>query len=634
MNFLERNLESLGNNNAQMIAELIANCEFPTNRKCERSSTGVMYYRHEHDRRWMHLTSAYAPEEEAARQCERLLHDTTSSLCFVLGEAGFYHVEEILKRVSSKTFVVLVSSKPEHLKLVLQSRDLSGVLSDYRLIFAVDSDEKVVHGFLNEIVTRHPKKMPTFTVFEHPVEGTLQSQFCKGVKEHLAWLFRTLISNFHTAALYEEYWAENFMLNIPYFINSKVITDLEDSWMKKPVIIVGAGPSLEKNIHLLHRAKGRALIVCCDTAYRIMKRHDIVPDLIVTVDGTPANAEHMAGIDYSDAPLLADYYSHYDIIANHKNNKIFIETIDFHQNWWDKVSPFRKQKASIVSGGSVATLAFSFARRIGANPIILIGVDLSYPGGMYYAKGAIHDDRTVEDVKKTRQLIEVTDLNGSTTYTTSDYYYYLQWFERQAKESTDGRLYINATEGGALKEGFQISTLREVIDRYCDNDANTQAWMELLASKPVDPALIAQTTQNIKRSYFETKGLVNLSAILIKRLEQFVLTIADGKYADIPEMVSFIQKGYAKTMRLQYALTFINGQAHKTAWKDHLVETVMEDGRDSLTERERAIASAHRTLDLFRDFYRVAQDTVQLHRRGLAVLKQTYQTGEASMDEC
>ncbi len=52
-----------------------------------------------------------------------------------------------------------------------------------------------------------------------------------------------------------------------------------------PVIVVSAGPSLNKNIEDLKKAVGKACIIATDTAMKPLLNAGIVPDLFVIVDG-------------------------------------------------------------------------------------------------------------------------------------------------------------------------------------------------------------------------------------------------------------------------------------------------------------------------------------------------------------
>ena len=51
------------------------------------------------------------------------------------------------------------------------------------------------------------------------------------------------------------------------------------------IILVSAGPSLNKNIMELKKAKNKAFIVATDTAVKPLLKAGIEPDLMVMVDG-------------------------------------------------------------------------------------------------------------------------------------------------------------------------------------------------------------------------------------------------------------------------------------------------------------------------------------------------------------
>ena len=75
------------------------------------------------------------------------------------------------------------------------------------------------------------------------------------------------------------------MKNMMPFIKSKSIMDFNRLCPKDiPAFVVASGPSLNKNIEELKRAKGKSLIVAVDSAIPTLLRNDIVPDLFVTLD--------------------------------------------------------------------------------------------------------------------------------------------------------------------------------------------------------------------------------------------------------------------------------------------------------------------------------------------------------------
>ena len=51
-----------------------------------------------------------------------------------------------------------------------------------------------------------------------------------------------------------------------------------------PVIIVSAGPSLDKNVKELRKAQGKAFIIVVDAALRTVLQAGVQPDIVCTID--------------------------------------------------------------------------------------------------------------------------------------------------------------------------------------------------------------------------------------------------------------------------------------------------------------------------------------------------------------
>ena len=75
-------------------------------------------------------------------------------------------------------------------------------------------------------------------------------------------------------------WRENTLKNRKYF--SKGNPDLTGL----TTYVVAAGPSLEKNIHLLKTISARGVIVCVDAALRYLIHNEIYPEYCISIDGS------------------------------------------------------------------------------------------------------------------------------------------------------------------------------------------------------------------------------------------------------------------------------------------------------------------------------------------------------------
>jgi len=119
------------------------------------------------------------------------------------------------------------------------------------------------------------------------------------------------------------------------------------------------------------------------------------------------------------------------------------------------------EKGDLAHGGSVSTNAYDFAKRLGANPVILTGQDLAFSDGLAHARGSYLDEQS--HVRVTRiwneqmmnrfQLsalpkIMVRSIDGGKIHTNQKMMIFLNWFEKQ---SSDG--YINATRKGSFISG-------------------------------------------------------------------------------------------------------------------------------------------------------------------------------------
>ena len=109
-------------------------------------------------------------------------------------------------------------------------------------------------------------------------------------------------SNLFTGISRGSEFVNAFMANIPAIIHHPGAIRLKDLFKGRPAIIVSAGPSLEKNCHLLRKAKGRALIIAVDVVVPTLLPAGILPDLVVALE-----ANRKLYLAFQDNPLLEGY---------------------------------------------------------------------------------------------------------------------------------------------------------------------------------------------------------------------------------------------------------------------------------------------------------------------------------------
>ncbi|MBP5160107.1 MAG: motility associated factor glycosyltransferase family protein [Lachnospiraceae bacterium] len=272
-----------------------------------------------------------------------------------------------------------------------------------------------------------------------------------------------IMVNKNTLKRFKEDAAKNVLKNLHILKKSNLVNELGKILPREvPVIIVAAGPSLDRNIELLREAKGHCLIFAVDTAMKYLLARDIIPDLGITIEPIKPMANYGDERAFS-VPHVFDCESNPEIVGRHKARKFIYNCRDYERRLYEACG---KEIPNLIgSGGSVATAAFAICYELGMKHIILIGQDLAYSGEATHA-GAVESAGINNEIGN--EYVE--DIYGGKVRTRSDWLGYLRWFENAVEVIEDLKKdieVIDATEGGAKIKGTKIMTLREAIDEYC-----------------------------------------------------------------------------------------------------------------------------------------------------------------------
>jgi hypothetical protein len=287
-------------------------------------------------------------------------------------------------------------------------------------------------------------------------------------KKRIVAAFESTILFRNTAIIHADQMGENVLYNYRDIVNQYSINQIKEHFEKVeniediPLIIVSAGPSLDKNIEDIKLANGNVFILAVDTALRPLLRHGIKPDLVITVD-RKKDAMLFAHTDFENLPLMVCVTANRKIWSMHKGKRFYFADSDNYPSVMYK--KFKNEELyATQSGGSVANNAFSAAIVMGFKKIIMIGQDLSYPNNVIHANDSygVGADENINN----KGLYYVEDIYGGKVLTEANMDCYRKWFEQQIVLHPELEV-IDATEGGAKINGTKIMTLSEAIDEYC-----------------------------------------------------------------------------------------------------------------------------------------------------------------------
>src|SRR5438105_4209227 len=320
--------------------------------------------------------SAYDPRREAQKffgsypieKADVILH---------FGWGLGYAADALLHRLKPSARVIVFEPDEELFNLSLSQMDNPGILQDPRFEFIVGP--RVCH-FFDEWMLDGCQETDEFLWLiwpaAHQIYGAIEASLVESFKVRLRDRAANLLTHFQNGRTY----FENVLRNCEYQDDPNA-GNLFGRFRNIPLVIVSAGPSLDRNVCELRGKEGRCFILAVDTA------------------------------------------------------------------------------------------ALDLALKMGANPIIFTGQDCAYSWGRDYARHTIFDGASFDILRRATHY--ETDIWNRQAGTTENLIAYRDFFVRKMRQ-VSGVRFINATEGGILRDDLEILSLRNALHQSCTQpiDAN------------------------------------------------------------------------------------------------------------------------------------------------------------------
>ncbi|HVN25603.1 MAG TPA: 6-hydroxymethylpterin diphosphokinase MptE-like protein [Syntrophorhabdales bacterium] len=383
-------------------------------------------------------------------------------LIVLLGFGLGYLAQEVLKHFETGHAMIIYEATPQLFKTALEARELTDVLASEKVEILI-GPEVDNFSFL-EKYHHHLVNGTWYMVADNPSRRLNEAAYDR-FRKKLDDQKRLTLANVGTVVGLGKDFADAFMQNVPNILRKPGVTALKNLFKGRTAIVVAAGPSLEKNLHLLPKAKRSSVIIAVDAALPTLLAAGILPDLLVAIDPLPENVAF-----YKDNPLLKHVpfvclTQYTPEIVNIYPGPLFMNMSEqnavalwLRQYWEDKGS-------ILCFGGSVAHLGFAAAEYLGCSTIALIGLDLSFEEKVHageasslLSEGGPYDLRNGADT--------ILDIFGEKRYTLPSFLSFKTSFENHIKTSTC--TVINATEGGLPLVGAANARLSDVIQEHCE----------------------------------------------------------------------------------------------------------------------------------------------------------------------
>jgi hypothetical protein len=419
------------------------------------------------------LHSRYDPLKEA-RQSLKELDLADANFITLLGFGLGYGLDALLESGPAKdAHIFVVESDLEILRAAFMARDLTPLLSVPHIHFAWPATGNALAEqwrlFFDPVQARQ-------SVFiNHPPSLLIDPELFKAAAEVIRSKTLQIFTDINTLVGRIPTFLDNFIANFPAACNAPGAIEFRRRFAGMPAILVSAGPSLDRNLHELRPFQDSILILATDTTLRPLLAAGIHPHFVLTGDPGPENYLHLKGTAAHKTCLVAEATTFPDSLKIFSGRTLICK---FENSSLQALADLLASKGTLRAWGSVATMCLDFALQLGCNPIIFIGQDLAHSQERTYCCGLHWDDRRFEGVANPEQwarkwaevrshtkAVTTTDLFGNPVESTEKLLSYWNWIEAEIEKRPDVR-FINATEGGILKRGLDIMSLREALYRY------------------------------------------------------------------------------------------------------------------------------------------------------------------------
>lgn len=473
------------------------------------------------------LHSRYNPLTEA----QRILHSeffqtqAVANRCIFVGLALGYLVSQYIERFSAAE-VVIIEADCNVFTCFLAACPHSSLFSHPRLSILVGTQPEEAVSFLtstgwdNAVLCKAPASIAAYkSWYEHFFTLLERAAMKDSINAKTLERFGTL-------------WLKNTVKNLEVMCTAAKIHFFRNAFSDATAVVLAGGPSLTEHLKLIKKSDKDFLIIAVDTALRACLHEGITPDFIVSFDPQYWNYLHTAGLDMSKSLLISEV-TVFPALLRDRCRALFLA----HSS-----APFagllegEKDSAvdcTLAAGGSVATTAWDFARYIGAETIIMAGLDLAYPHLQTHFVGSTFEESAHTSSSRLAPAEQAAfkslygafpslhhDYNGRPVLTDRRMLLYAWWFERTLIKYPEVKTY-NLVPKGLRIAGMPACSAQDFALRARGLPRTAiDARISSIVKKAYSPAFFGALSARKQQIASSVKAMAEGAALLAAQAEK------------------------------------------------------------------------------------------------------------------
>ncbi len=386
------------------------------------------------------------------------------ALIYGLGLA--YHIESMLSAHPNLEQVVVIEANRDIISAAFHHRDLRELLSQKRFTLVTGIDDIGISTTLAQLLGNEDDWA---VAIHHPSYRNIPKQF-----DRLRTAFEILLSERRFKSVLGTRDEMNIRSNLKAVASAPGVSLVFNRLKGRPAIVVGAGPSLDKNLPLLNLLKESAFILAADTAIHPLLNNGIKIDAVISVDPQPLSVIHF-GNENRGIPLIFAPTTHPLIVDEHKNRRMVV--IKEGHSIFKSAEQLVKEKGMVNAGGSVSCFALELLAKAGADPIGFIGQDFSFPDGRPYniktmqmlshaSPEEIFSGTAASSMVNSNDNLKVELYNGKSGVTHANLLGYLKNFEETISAHPEKRFFNINSSGAVVNGAVNLASTAEIAGYF------------------------------------------------------------------------------------------------------------------------------------------------------------------------
>jgi len=345
------------------------------------------------------------PQETAGRRA-RSLQLRNDTLYLLASPLLWYGTVEILEKLPEGSFLLAVEHDPA-LAAISSEHVPEAVSSHPSFTFIQSSVPEVIYKAIEGMGFESFRRVQLISLNAgYRLFHSAYSRLHQLLQEEIQQFWLNKYTLMHMLPL----WIKNIFRNIGSIssLSTSINVDTVLPETSLPVLVAGAGPSLEENLHFLEARRNEFFLLAVDTAFAPLMQAGIQPDAVVVQEAQFFNLYDFIPFPHLETLLIADLSSYPGVLQLATNGIHFVSARFADIALFRRLAKYGLLPSELVPMGSVGSTAVDIALRLTKGPVICTGIDYAFFPGKTHSNNSPQHLRMLTETYRLQPLIDLS----------------------------------------------------------------------------------------------------------------------------------------------------------------------------------------------------------------------------------